>query len=68
MGGNTYTHPLRDEDLTYVIEHEADSDAVTVKVTHDPTGTTATASGNGEEATRQLALDALLAQLENISG
>lgn len=60
--------PLEDEDLTFLIEHEADSPNVKITVTHDPTGTTATASGTDEQDVRQAALDDLLGQLENISG
>jgi len=61
-------HPLADEDLTYTIAHDADSPHVVVTIVHDPTGTSATASGTDEQATRALALDMLLAELENISG
>lgn len=60
--------PLEDEDLTIVIEHEADSPHVTITVTHDPTGVTATGSGTDEQTVRQSVLDDLLFQLETISG
>jgi hypothetical protein len=62
------SHPLDDEDLTFVVHHEADSPHVTVTITHDPTGTTTTASGTDEQTVRQAALDDLLGQLETISG
>lgn len=61
-------HPLEDEDLHFDIDHAPDSPDVSVSITHIPTGLSASAKGTDELVAREEAMDALLEQLENVSG